>query len=121
MYRTDVVVAVLEKSGNLLEVDLLTISGGEMASIRDALIFIGHAVPNPNQSDPINIINTKVKNTYINTYLLIMFLQSIKPVVKLNTKTEHFKRGSFIDVNISYVVNPHQLFVQVVCILYFTS
>ncbi|KAF5273087.1 hypothetical protein FQR65_LT04829 [Abscondita terminalis] len=92
---TNVVMVIMAQTNGILEVDLLSVTNVQTTSIRDALIFVGLALAHYDSSSD----SQKSKKS--------------KPYTKLHTRTDNFRRGDTLMVQICNVINPHSLYVHV--------
>ncbi|KAB0802822.1 hypothetical protein PPYR_05008 [Photinus pyralis] len=95
---TEVIMVIMEYASDILEVDLLSCSGAETTSVRDALLFAGYGVSELKVVEPTSSIT----------------MQSIRSNVKLHTGGQSLKNGDELTVYISNVINLQNIYVQVI-------
>lgn len=96
---------------NTLEVELLATTGTGLVSVNSALIFIGYALPHPDAaslSKPQVLQYFNVIICHINTIIL-----QAPPKIKLH-KSSNYDKNQEMEVFITHVIDPHNIYVQVV-------
>ncbi|KAF2882776.1 hypothetical protein ILUMI_23400 [Ignelater luminosus] len=90
---TQSLMVVMNNSDGITEVDLM-ICHNYMSSIREALIFIGYAAPNIDVITPSS--NLKMKSS----------------VPKLHAKTLNFKKEQSLEIVLSHIIDPENIYMQ---------